>query len=921
MPNTAFAQLFEHCQQAQLDIGLPPKIVGTSQNNAAIRQYLENLNIAINQKMLTHGVKAMSHIENLLAIRTLAIDGILIEMFDFYQFPKDFALFAVGGYGRGELSPASDIDILLIGETIACAKDNIEKFVADLWDIGITPAFSVRSLDETRTAASEQTIATAMLEARILAGNWDLANFPYQVVKSVWTIQDFYAAKMAEAKERYLAYNATAYNLEPNIKNAPGGLRDLHMIGWLWRFYFGKTGMAELVASGFINADECESLLAGQRFLWCIRHHLHTLTARGEDRLLFDYQKSIAQHFGYYASSDTITHHEITEALEAMMRLYYRHVMRISALSEVLCEYFYEKYLANAVQTTAIDDDFCLVKTSVGQNQPNTPKAVKIAIAHADTFTKNPANLLKIFLIMGQQGISQITASTLRAMYLASALVDEKYRSIDEHRRLFLANLQENNYLFHRLRLMKRFGILGNYLPAFGKIMGLMQYDLFHRYTVDAHTLLLVRILHRFADKNQQDKYDLVSEVYQKIARKDILVIAAIFHDIAKGRGGDHSTLGAVDAYQFCITHGMSEADSQLVQWLVLEHLTMSLTAQKQDISDPEVIAKFAEFTGSITRLNHLYVLTVADMNATNNQLWNNWRASLLKQLYVSVHRVHSLGVHVTDKDVVIASRKQKAQELLPMIDKHRLNALWDSFGEEFFLKQKHRDIAWQSAQLLHAKHKLEQNQPIIALRPHSDVSLRGVQLLVCAPDQDNLFATTVCFLDKMGFSVLDATIISATIDGINIAVDSYVLLDQQAETARAMADDTCPQIDDKRTEQIIDGLTQKLKTGELCQPNKIFKANKLKHFTVPTQVHFSKATTLANLGHHKMYLVTKDNPSLLAKIGMIFSQQNIQVHGARITTLGERAEDTFYLSGRHGKPLDEMQLDKLKDTIIKTLG
>lgn len=916
MSNSAITRFSQLCQDLHLPIDPPPVPAGSDGDTARIQNYLTALNHAIDTQVVAYGIDAVYHIEGLIHIRTLAIDVILTHLFELCCFSADFALFAVGGYGRGELLPASDIDILLIGEQPSHAKTQIESFVAKLWDIGITPAFSVRSPDEARQAVDDQTIASAMLEARLLAGNASLADFPYQTVKQAWDAKSFYAAKMAESKARYLAHHATEYNLEPNIKNAPGGLRDLQMIGWLGRFYFGYSDLGALAKTDFINEEEFHALTQARRFLWCIRHHLHTLTGRGEERLLFDHQKTVAQRFGYYLHTDHTTHRDTTAALEAMMRLYYRHAMKVAAFSEVLCEYFYENYLATTARMVDIDDDFCLVQSDAditGEGE----RPVKIAIRRADAFEQNPTNLLKIFLIMGRQGIRQIAASTLRAIYLSSGLIDDAYRANSEHRRLFLMNLQEQNYLFHRLRLMKRFGVLGNYLPAFGKIMGLMQYDLFHRYTVDAHTLLLVRILHRFGDEARADNFGLVSEVYQKITRKDILVIAAIFHDIAKGRGGDHSKLGAVDAYEFCIAHGMNEADAELVRWLVLEHLAMSLIAQKQDITDPEVIAHFAEFTGSITRLNHLYVLTVADMNATNSQLWNTWRAALLKQLYISVHRVHSLGAHVTDKDVVIENRKNKAQDLLPMVDDARLQTLWSSFGEEYFLKQKHQDIAWQSAEILAAEHKLKQGEPIIAFREHTDVSLRGMQLLICTPDRDNLFATTVCILDQLGLSVLDATILSATIDGVSTAVDSYVLIDQLVTGAQSSLLSS-----PERIEAMTIGLSEGLKHGGICPPVKTFDPEgKLKHFTVPTQVYFSPATPLAHQGHQQMHLITKDRPSLLAKVGAVFSRLNIQVHGARITTLGERAEDVFYLSSGDGKPLNDAMLDTLKHAIIEALS
>ncbi|OOS04409.1 UTP--GlnB (protein PII) uridylyltransferase, GlnD [Moraxella cuniculi DSM 21768] len=918
MSMTQYAQLDQsdkllaYCQQLELNLPTPPNLTDC----AAIRHYLQATNHAIDKHLRHRGTAATEQIGTLINIRTLVIDEVLSALFA-YHLPDNFALFAIGGYGRCELLPASDIDILLIGENIHATQANIEQFVASLWDIGITPAFSVQDKTALDTAVSDQTIATAWLDARLVAGNVSFINLPFNTVKKNWSIQAFYTAKINEAKQRYLSHNATEYNLEPHIKNAPGGLRDLHILHWLSRFYFGQDS-SDAVAN-FISQDERQEIIAAQEFLWCVRHHLHTLANRNEDRLLFDYQKSLAERFGYYQPNEQATHHDITAALEVMMRQYYHHAMRVTTLSEMLCAYFAENYLTDTSlalcsgERTVIDDNFCLISTKDTDGKLVT----KIHANHADTFSNNPANLLKIFLIMGQQGINKITAATLRAINQASLLIDDDFRNQSQHRQLFLANLQQSNYLFHRLRLMKRFGVLGNYLPAFGQVMGLMQYDLFHRYTVDAHTLFLVRILHRF-ETDSTGKYGLASEIYQKIARKDILIIAAIFHDIAKGRGGDHAKLGAVDAYQFCLDHGMSESDSQLVRWLVLEHLTMSLTAQKQDISDPDVITRFAEFSESIARLNHLYVLTVADMNATNSQLWNSWRATLLKQLYTSVHRVHSLGVHTVDKDKVIALRKTAANDLL--IQQHhtqeQITALWSGFGEEYFLKQKVSDIVWQTTQILANKHKLTLGEPIIMLRRHDEVSLRGIQLLVCTPDQDNLFATTVCVLDKMGLSVLDATIISASIDDTAMALDCYVLIDRHGANC-----DTDLLSYSHRHHELVDKLRTSLHHQHLCTPPKTFKTTSpLRHFNLPTQVHFTKATTLAQQGRHQMQLITKDRPSLLAKIGAVFSELSVQVHGARITTLGERAEDMFYLSNQHGELLSDDKLIQIKEKLINIL-
>lgn len=851
-------------------------------------------------------------IQDVIYLRTHALDLLLTAVFDVLKLPHTLALFAIGGYGRGELFVYSDVDMLLLGDVDA-HQSKIENFVSSLWDIGLLPAISVRSLNDTRVALGDHTIATALLEARFITGNKTLDGTPQNMVKQAWTIQDFYHAKMTESKERHLSHNATEYNLEPNIKNGVGGLRDLHVLLWLGKCYFADVrGFGELKKQGFLLDNQYDTLIKAQNFLWQIRHHLHTLTQRPEDRLLFDYQKSIAKTLNFLPDTQG------NESAEALMKVYYQHAMQVASLCELLCDYFYENYLNPPLPFScrSIDDDFYQINAHNG-----TP--AKIAIKDPALFDKKPAALLGIFLAMAKHNIKKISASTLNALYLASELIDETYRQNPTHKALFLANLQDNNYLFHRLRLMKRYGILARYLPTFAPIMGLMQYDLFHRYTVDAHTLFLIRILHRFADLGNevyQQKFDLVSQVYQHINRKDILAIASLFHDIAKGHKGDHSTLGATDAYEFCVSHNMSQDDASFVAWLVQEHLTMSLTAQKQDIYDPDVIANFAKFTGTITRLNHLYVLTVADMNATNSQLWNSWRASLLKQLYLSTHRVLSLGAQVAQKDSVIDARKQAAIALLPQLDTNVLQALWQGFDEDYFLKQKPEDIAWQSQEILNHKATLTQ-QPIITLQNHADLALDAISLFICTQDQDNLFAKTVCVLDQMGLSVLDATILSVQIDGQTCALDSYILIDRFAKRDHKGSLKSDFLLDQQRQQTLINKLTSAIYQDGCVSPTKSFGFDRqLKHFSVPTQVQFSRATSHAHQGHHVMQLITKDRPSLLAQVGRVFSVLGVKVHGAKITTMGERAEDIFYLSDKDGATLTDAQLTTLQDKLIEIL-
>lgn len=838
-------------------------------------------------------------IRTLVMVRSQAMDALLQAVFAKFALPSaDFALFAVGGYGRGELSLHSDVDILLLArsdEILAQNQAKIDAFVATLWDVGIEPALAVRTLAECVSAAADHTVATALLEARFLVGDQNLAEMPLQIVAQTWSQRDFFEAKMAEAQKRYLDHNATEYNLEPNIKNAPGGLRDIHVIGWVSKRHFRVRRLYDLVSQDFLTEKEYDELTFAEDFLWRIRHHLHHLTGRDENKLLFDYQRGVACLMGY--ESDAINPNA---AVEKFMRDYYRCAMKISTLSEMLTAHYYETQIearlpeAERPKKTPLTAHF----NRVGD---------QIAMAHHRVFAQHPEAILELFLLMGQHGIKKIRTRTLRALKIASRGIDQAYRDHPAHQALFLANLKSQNFLYHRLRMMKRYGVLGAYLPAFAQVTGLMQYDLFHRYTVDAHTIYLIRILHRFTDDRYREAFPLVSEIYRRIERKEILALAAMFHDIAKGRGGDHSELGKVDAITFCEIHGMAKADANLVGWLVRHHLLMSLTAQKKDISDPEVVANFARQVGNVTHLNHLYVLTVADMNATNPQIWNSWRATLLKQLYTQTRRILRADLDApTNRQEMINATKNQALALLDQADHQTMNkaevmALWDELGDEYFLREIAEDILWHTQAILDhppiGKASTQDSEPLIVLREHRELALDAVQVFVYTQDQANLFAVTMAVFDQMNLDVLDARIITGTRD---FALDSYILLDRQGTLLT--------EID--RQEELKDRLKKAFENPSLPKLVQKRLPRQLKHFSVPTKVNFEFN---APSGQHILRLETLDQPSLLARVGQIFLQHRIEVHAARITTLGERAEDMFFISDQNDCPLGDDKLKQLK--------
>lgn len=881
-------------QQTQVNLGVP----------AWLAQVNQDIDLA-----LTQGV----NIRQLVTARATAIDELLIALFELYELDKtNLALFATGGYGRGELSLHSDVDILLLSPTKIDEQvgESINQFVAKLWDIGIEPALAVRTLDECLNDVKEHTIATALIEARYLVGNDSLSKAPREIVNGVWQPTTFYHTKMEEQQQRYLQHNSTEYNLEPNIKTAPGGLRDIHVIGWISKQHFRVNKLYDLVLQDFLTEKEFDELSLAEEFLWTIRHHLHTITGRNENQLSFEYQRKVAKLMGYDNAPNVQDSHG-NAAVETFMRDYYRCAMLISTLSEMLTEHYYE----------------LVIEAELPENQK--PKKVPlnalfnrigdhIAISHSRVFSQHPEAILQLFLLMGQQGITKVRTRTLRALKIAGRSIDQSYRDNPTHQQLFIDNLKQQNYLYHRLRTMKRYGILGNYIPAFSQVTGLMQFDLFHRYTVDAHTLLLVRYLHRFTDEKYAKDFELVGSIYQRIERKEIIVLATIFHDIAKGRGGDHSELGETDAVEFCLTHGFSAEDAKLVGWLVRQHLIMSMTAQKKDISDPEVIAEFADQVHNVTYLNHLYVLTVADMNATNPSIWNSWRATLMKQLYTHTRRMLRADINSpTNRNDMITANRDKTHMLLDMrnvtvngksVNHDEVMQLWDDLGDEYFLREIPEDILWHTQEILNhppiGMASNDSSEPLVTLREHRDLALDAVQVFVYTQDQENLFAVTMAVFDKMDLDVLDARIITGSRD---FALDSYVILDRQGTLLG----------DSQRQQELKSRLIDAFKNPTKPKFSQKRMPRRLKHFDFPTKVYFDE-NAIEN--QHIMNLITLDKPSLLAQVGQVFLEQGIEVHSARITTLGEKAEDIFYISDKNDLKLSESKLEMLKSALITAL-
>ncbi len=851
---------------------------------STFRELLKSSSEALKQRFL-HG----DSVEQLVRDRAAVVDRVNVSAW--LHFTKGsntgIALVAVGGYGRGELHPSSDIDLLLLtGPNAHKVRNAIAEFLAFLWDIGLEVGHSTRTVAESKSACKgDLTIATALMESRLLHGPEKLYTRLTRAIAppDIWPARAFFEAKLKEQQARHLQYDDTAYNLEPNIKGSPGGLRDIQIISWVTRRHFGTGNLSNLVEAGFLTEAQLRILRQGRKFLWQIRFALHILTGRREDRLLFDYQARIANLFGYEDAAYTL-------AVEQLMQRYYRTVMDLSRLNEMLLQLFQEAILMNPD----------------APSQPLTTEfEVKngfLQMAHDDVFPDNPSALLEMFLILQQHPeLKGVSAKTIALLRRHLHLIDDAFRQNPRNHRLFLKILSAPAGVTHELRRMNLYGVLGQYIPSFGRIVGRMQYDLFHAYTVDAHTLFVVSNLRRFALERFDHEFPRCSEIMQSLENPEVAYLAGLFHDIAKGRGGDHSKLGAVSAEAFCLEHGMSRYDSRLVAWLVRHHLALSLTAQKKDINDPEVIREFARLVGDENHLNYLYLLTVADVRATNPKLWNTWKAQLFEETYGLTKRALRQGLETPiDKEELLLEKQQKALTLMQasLAEADLAKALWRQFGDEYLVRCRPEEIAWHASQL--ADLTVLPEHPTIGIKEVT--STGGTEVMVYAPQEQFTFAIVTGVLDEFGLSIAEARIIPLE---NKQSLSIYTILEQDGQ----------PIAEETRREKIRLRLLDMLKT---TADNPVLITRKaprqVRMFNIPTQVSFADDATNQRT---VMELTASDKPGLLAETGQALRDMNIFILMAKIVTVGERAEDVFYITDNQGKPVSVELQNKLRDVLV----
>ena len=839
---------------------------------------------------------AGTDIRDLVHGRAWCLDQLLQAAWSLYAWPDaGVALLAVGGYGRGELHPHSDIDLMLLLEhdDDTPYRQSLTAFITLLWDIGLEIGHSVRSLaDCEREAANDLTIITNLMESRTLAGPESLRTQMKRRIaaQQMWPAEQFYAAKWQEQIARHRRFNNSEYLLEPNIKSSPGGLRDIQMIGWVAKRYFGSQHYSELVANGFMNDAELRILSQGQAFLWQVRYALHIMAGRAEDRLLFDHQRAIAKQFGFHDTPERL-------AVEQFMHRYYRHVTALAGLNDMLLQHFDEAILRDGekLETVVLNERFEI-------------EGSYIKARTRSVFRDHPSALLELFLLMAEHPeIEGVRADTIRLIRDHRHLIDDLYRANPHHQQLFLALLRSGGNVARQLRRMNRYGVLGKYLPAFGQAVGLMQHDLFHIYTVDAHTLHLLKFIHHFRQPEARESFPLASALAPQLPKLELLWIAGLFHDVGKGRGGDHSLLGARDVEHFAEQHGLSSRDTRLVSWLVEHHLTLSLVAQKRDITDPDVIREFATLMGDESRLDYLYVLTVADINATNPTLWNGWRASLLQQLYTETRRALRRGLdNPLERDEWVHETRTEARALLAALgaDIQRVDRLWRQLGEEYFLQYAPSEIAWQTQGILDHH---ESVLPLVLISAPSDTMAEGgTKVFIHTRSVDDLFAATAAAMEQLGLSIQDARIATSSNDW---TLNTFIVLDDQGRAIR----------DPQRIEEIRVHLVEELDDPD-DYPHIVTRhtPRQLRHFKVPTRVLIEQDPANART---LLELTAPDRPGLLARVGRIFMEQNIALTAAKIATLGERVEDVFYITDKTGAALtDPEHQQRLRQRLIEEL-
>ncbi len=816
-----------------------------------------------------------------------AIDTTLIQLFHQCHLEHDnrLSLLSIGGYGRRELQLHSDIDLLILHQDTLHQEEQqrVERFIQACWDIGLEISHQLTHPQDCAALAEQDiTIISSLLDMRLLCGNATLLEELQYLTHPLhmWHSHAYFIAKQQEQQHRYTKYNETAYNLEPNIKNGPGGLRDIHILIHIAKRHFKIKKLSDGIVHGFLTDKDYEELIHCRRFLWRVRFALHWCAEKKEDKLLFDYQAKIAPFLNYQDGQGVL-------AIELFMKDYFKIIKRTRELNDILLQWLNEAIISSKYRLISLDNTFQLA------NQ-------HIEVKSLAAFKEHPEKLLTLFLWMTKlPEIQGVRANTIRLIHQSTYLINQAYRNNPIHHQQFLEIFKSPNGPYHALRHMNRYGVLGHYLPCFQQVMGQMQYDLFHIYTVDQHALFVIRNITRYQDNTQNQSFSLCARLMKSIPQCEILYLSALFHDIAKGRDGDHSELGAEEAYQFAQQHGLIEEDRALLVWLVKHHLLMSHTAQRKDIYDIMIIAEFCQHLPHSHYLDYLYLLTVADICATNPKLWNTWKDSLLKELYYAA----KLHMHQDEGEFnntqLISERQALALDLLSetSLNPEEIDTLWQQLNHRYFMHESPSMIAAHTKAILSATH-----YPLILIQPHhSDAAM---ELFIYMPHQDERFAITTAVLSNCHVTITEANILTNTHE---FDLDTYVILDEDNHTS----------MPHHKINLIQHNLETHLSQKKL--PRIIHRRIARLH----AHFHFVPQITFQQINHQRytqLLFITSDRPGLLAHISQIFLKHRIHVHHAKIVTAGERAEDTFSITHENNQPLSPKEQEMLRKTLLNEM-
>ena len=815
-------------------------------------------------------------------------DALLIQLWQKMGLSEQqgISLIAVGGYGRREMFPLSDLDFLILVKQIPSQdiEEKITQFIQFLWDCGFEVGHSVRTLEQCESEGKQDiTIATNLLEARFLAGNRPHFDALNELVKNAgfWSKEDFFNAKVQEQIERYQRYHNTAYNLEPDIKYSPGGLRDLHLLYWVALRHSGALTLEAILQSGFIYPQEYQQLQESRAFLFKVRFALHLILKRYDNRLLFDRQIKVSELLDFRGEGN--------QAVEKMMKCFFQALHRISLISNLLIQHYRENVLSSNQDSVIhqLGDDFQLINQC-------------LCLRNSLVFQEKPERILDLFFYLTQYEQANIHSDTLRQLQISLDQLTQKLCEIPAAREKFLRLFNQPNAIKRAFMPMHQYGVLTAYLPQWQAIEGLMQFDLFHIYTVDEHTLRVMLKLESFLSQESAQEHPIAHRIFSQLSDRTLLYIAALFHDIAKGRGGDHAELGGVDVADFAQLHGLDRREIDTLAWLVKSHLLMSITAQRRDIHDPEVVMNFAEAVQNQVRLDYLTCLTVADICATNGNLWNSWKRSLFASLYEFTEQQFAQGMkELLDYSEKWAENRKLAQQILTQdysdIAPISIEQLWDRCPEDYFVRNTPKQIAWHTSLLVDFAEAL-------LVKISNRFSLGGTEVFIYCQDQPHLFNKVVSTIGAKKFSIHDAQIIT-TQDGY--VFDSFIITELNGEL-----------VEFDRRRELEQALTLALQSEKLpalsIAPNR-----QLQHFTVQTDVRFLHENKKE---HTEMELVALDKPGLLAQVSQIFSELNLNLLNAKITTVGEKAEDFFILTNQFGQALAREEREILKQVLVKEI-